>query len=95
MTSSQRTILMMAVLWLALALSQAVRTAHACFDPTSGGVVAWVLQFALLCAPLVVLKRKTAHRSSDSDVRGPLTLILLTYVPTTLALRIAEMCARR
>jgi hypothetical protein len=95
MTSSQRTILLMAALWLALGLSQSVRTAHVCFDGTSEGVVTWMLQFALLGAPLVALKRDTAHRPSDSDVRGPLTLILLTYVPTTLALRIAEMCARR
>ena len=96
MTSARRTILMFATLWLVIALSQAARTAHLCVDGATGSVLAWTLQFALLGAPLLVLRRHlTFHHDFELDVRGALALILLTYVPVTLALRLAEACVSR
>jgi len=96
MTSARRTILMFAAVWFVLALSQAARTSHLCVDGSTGNVLAWTLQFALLGAPLLVLRRHlTFHHDFELDVRGALALILLTYVPVTLALRLAEACVSR
>jgi len=95
MTSSRRTALIFAFLWGLLAVLQASRTARVCFDATPASLVQWGLQFALLGAPLVHVCRDAGIRQKDLDVRSALALILLTYVPVTIALHIAETCGRR
>jgi hypothetical protein len=94
MTSPQRTTLTIAVLWLTLAVWQAVHTMHLCFDHTDTGILQWTLQFILLGVPLIVLRRDSGSRTAP-NVRDALAVIILGYVPVTLALRIAESCARR
>jgi hypothetical protein len=86
---------MFAVLWLGLAVWQAVHTMRVCFDSTAAGVLQWSLQFTLLGVPLIVLRRDTTSGRNAVNVRDALTVIVLSYVPVTLALRIAETCAQR
>jgi hypothetical protein len=94
MTSIQRTTVMFAVLWLALAVWQAVHTMRVCFDASVTGILQWSAQFTLLGVPLIVLRRDAATNRNTPHVRDALAVIVLSYVPVTLALRIAEACAQ-
>jgi hypothetical protein len=84
---------MFAVLWLALAVWQAVHTMRLCFDATALAFLQWGLQFTLLGVPLIVLRRDTNRHGTN--VRDALAVIVLSYLPVTLALRLAETCAQR
>jgi hypothetical protein len=95
MTPTQRTIVMFAVLWLGLAAWQALHTMRLCFVSTPIAVLQWTLQFALLGVPLIVLRRDTESGRSAPNVRKALAVIVLSYLPVTLALRIAETCGQR
>ena len=79
-----------------LDLWQCLRTATACHDGSGWSTVLWTVQFATLALPLVAahrLGRPAAHHARHLDDVSA-TLILLAYVPVTLALRLAEQCAR-
>jgi hypothetical protein len=84
---------MFTTLWACLALYQYARTARACADGSVASTLLWVGQFLLLAAPLAVLKRRARTPTGGADA-GDLSLVLLAYVPVTVALRIAEGCAR-
>ena len=87
---------MFTVLWLALGLYQCVRTARVCFDGSTLSTLIWPVQFGMLFLPIVVLRRRArAGDGNAPDAPDAVTLILLSYVPVTLALYIAETCARR
>lgn len=92
----RRTAVVFLILWAPLALWQCLRTATACYDGTGWSTVLWTVQFATLALPLIAayrLGRPATHDSPHLDDVSA-TLILLAYVPVTLALRLAEQCAK-
>jgi hypothetical protein len=94
MTSAQRATGTFAVLWVVLAVWQFVQTMRVCFDGTTTGILQWSLQLTLLVAPLLVLRRDAWNGNAVTD-RHALALVILSYLPVILALRIAETCAHR
>jgi hypothetical protein len=95
MTAERRTVLLFAWLWAGLAFYQFTRTAAVCVgaDRSAVSLLLWAGQLALLSTPLVVIRRQREWPVQAQGNRD-LALILLAYVPATLALRIAETCAR-
>jgi hypothetical protein len=92
----RRTAVVFLILWVPLASWQCLRTAAACHDGSGWSTVLWTVQFATLTLPLVAahrLGRPAAHHTHHLDDVSA-TLILLAYVPMTLALRLAEQCAK-
>jgi hypothetical protein len=90
-----RTAVIFVILWAPLALWQCLRAATVCHDGSGWSAVLWTVQFATLALPLLAahrLGRSAPHRSPHPDDVSA-TLILLAYVPVTLALRLAEQCA--
>ena len=90
----RRTAAVFAMLWIPLTLWQYVRTASVCFDGSGWGVILWTLQLAMLATPLLALRRLSRSMADGTRYLDDLsaTLILLAYVPLTLALRLAEHC---
>ena len=90
----RRTAVVFTLLWVPLALWQYARTASICFDGSGWSIVLWTLQFATLATPLVALRRLSRTVADGTRYLDDLsaTLILLAYVPLTLALRLAEHC---
>lgn len=91
----RRTAVVFLLLWVPLALWQCLRTVTACHNGSGWSTVLWTVQFATLALPLVAahrLGRPAAHPRHLDEVSA--TLILLAYVPVTLALRLAELCAK-
>jgi hypothetical protein len=91
----RRPVVVFMMLWVPLALWQCVRTASICHDGSGGSTLLWGLQLAMLAAPLAVLRRLSRRvpgslAAMDDDV---VAVILVAYVPLTLALRLAERCA--
>jgi hypothetical protein len=95
MTSQRRTALIMTSIWAVLAFCQYARTAVLCLgvDRSPISLLLWAGQLALLTMPLVLVWRKNRVALGAAN-DGDLALILLGYVPATLALHIAETCAR-
>ena len=93
----RRTAVVFLMLWVPLALWQCLRTATMCHDGSGWSTALWTVQFATLALPLVAARRlgRTAahHTPHPDDVSA--TLILIAYVPVTLALRLAEQCAQK
>jgi hypothetical protein len=91
----RRTAVVFVILWAPLALLQCVRAATACYDGSGWSAALWTVQFATLAIPLFAAHRLGRPAAPDTahldDVSA--TLILLAYVPVTLALRLAERCA--
>ena len=90
----RRTAVVFTLLWFPLALWQCARTARVCFDGSAWSIGLWALQFAMLGIPLLTLRklaRPAAHAAPDLE-DASVTLILLAYVPLTLALRLGEHC---
>jgi hypothetical protein len=93
----RRTAVVFLILWVPLALWQCLRTATTCHDGSGWSTVLWTVQFASLALPLFAahrLGRPAAHDTRHLDDVSA-TLILLAYVPVTLALRLAEQCAQK
>ena len=91
----RRTAVVFVILWAPLALLQCVRTATTCYDGSGWSTALWTVQFATLAMPLFAahrLGRPAAHTAPHLDDVSA-TLILLAYVPLTLALKLAEQCA--
>ena len=92
----RRTAVVFVVLWAPLALWQCFRAATVCHDGSGWSTVLWTVQFATLAMPLFATRRWGRSAAHDAphldDVTA--TVILLAYVPLTLALRLAEQCAR-
>jgi len=90
----RRTAAVFTMLWVPLTLWQYVRTAAVCFDGSSWSIMLWALQLAMLATPLVALRRLSRSVADGTGYLDDLsaTLILLAYVPLTLALRLAEHC---
>jgi len=96
MTAARRTVLIFTMLWVCLALYQYARAARACADGSIASTLLWLGQFLLLAVPIVVLRRQGRRAAAGGmDAEADLSLILLAYVPVTVALHIAETCARR
>lgn len=92
----RRTAVVFLMLWVPLALWQCLRTATLCHDDSGWSTALWTVQFTTLALPLVAARRlgRPAHHTPHLDDVSA-TLILLAYVPVTLALRLAEQCAQR
>ena len=90
----RRTAAVFTILWLPLTLWQFVRTATICFDGSGLSILLWTLQLAMLATPLLALRRLSRSVADGTGYLDDLsaTLILLAYVPLTLALRLAEHC---
>jgi hypothetical protein len=90
----RRTAVVFTLLWFPLAFWQCARTARVCFDGSGWSVALWTLQFAMLVIPLLTLRRLARPAANEApDLEGAsATLILLAYVPLTLALRLGESC---
>lgn len=93
MTAGSRTVMVFAGLWLALAVAQCTRSAGICDDGTAASRGLWALQFAMLGVPMFVLHRtRPAQQLAGGTSAVGVMLVLLAYVPVTLALRLAELC---
>lgn len=94
MTAQRRTVLLFATLWAMLAFAQYARTAVVCIgvDRSAATLLLWAGQLALLTMPLALCARRK-NASFPRETGGDVALILLAYVPATIALRIAETCA--
>jgi hypothetical protein len=90
MTSSARTLVLFGTLGLVLMLWQYWRSAAVCYDGSGSSTLFWGLQLLMCGLPLVVVR--SAHRPGAHPDDTALRLLLLAYVPTTLALRLAELC---
>ena len=82
-----------AVLWFGLAAWQSYRAFSGC--ATVGGWMPayWALLAVSLTVPFVAVRRIHAGEQLPRD--ASLTLVLLTYVPLTIAMRLVESCAVR
>jgi hypothetical protein len=90
MTSSARTLVLFGTPGLALTLWQYWRSAAVCYDGSATSTLFWGLQLLMCGLPLVVVR--SVHRSGAHGGDTAVRLLLLAYVPTTLALRLAELC---
>ena len=84
----------MALLWCGLASWQSYRGYARCGDAGPWGPAYWALCAIALAAPLLALLRiqreELRPRRRTFDV--PLAVVLMTYVPLTLAMRLVEVC---
>ena len=95
MVPERRTVVLFLVLWLTLAILQFTRSAQICYDGSTGSQIAWGLQLLMLGAPLLAVRRPGNPPGSERRMSGDLALVLLAYVPVTLALRLVETCGDR
>ena len=92
MTPARRTVVAFATIWLPLALLQYARAFHACADGTGWLMSGWSLQLGLLIMPMVAVARLLRRDARETGETAAVLLILLAYVPVTLALSLAERC---